>query len=45
MVPKGEVVETNKKSDSARVVLSLREVAEILSCEVLSGRLCRRLDE
>jgi predicted transcriptional regulator len=38
MVPKGEVVETNKKSEPAPVELTLREVAEILSCEVLSGK-------
>ena len=38
MGPKGDVVETNKKSEPAPVELTLREVAEILSCEVLSGK-------
>ena len=38
MVPKGEVVEVKKKSEPAAVILTLREVKEILSCEVLVGK-------
>lgn len=38
MVAKGEVIDkANKKSEPALVVLTLREVKEILSCEVLVG--------
>jgi predicted transcriptional regulator len=37
MVSKGETVETNMKSEKALVVLTLREVKEILKCEVLVG--------
>lgn len=38
MAPKGEVVEVKKKSEPAPVILTLREVKEILSCEVLVGK-------
>lgn len=37
MAPKGEVVETNKKSEPGMVVLTLQEVAKVLECEVLLG--------
>jgi len=37
MVPKGEVAEVNKKSEPVPVILTLREVKEILGCEVLVG--------
>ncbi len=37
MVTRRELVEANKKSEPAAVALTLRQVVEILKCDVLFG--------